>query len=243
MTASPAIPLRGARAAAFAGLCALALVSVLACRKAGPTAGAEAAARSWPAGTVLVMNEVPILAEEIDRIGSDFALIEPEDTPTQLRRLSIARSIVPSIAAQSIDPQRRASARELAESYRAACLVDSLPAGPMTGPTETEISGDFNDLGFALWRTALPLQPGAWSEIVETAGCFHLLRIKSREEGSLPSRTRFTIGLFNFPYLDAETARADIEAAIDRSRLIILDETWRDAVPASLRYRLHAENP
>jgi len=35
---------------------------------------------------------------------------------------------------------------------------------------------------------------------------------------------------------------ADIEAALDRSRLTILDEAWRDAVPAALRYRLHAEN-
>ena len=77
----------------------------------------------------------------------------------------------------------------------------------------------------------------------ESPGSFHLLRVKSREEGSLPSLTRFTIGLFSFPYLDGETARADIEAAIDRSHLIILDDAWRDAVPAALRYRLHAENP
>ncbi len=35
----------------------------------------------------------------------------------------------------------------------------------------------------------------------------------------------------------------DLEAALDRSRLTIVDPAWRDAVPAAWRYRLYVENP
>jgi len=243
MTATPAIPLRGARSAPWAGLFALAWIPVAACGEGESVQSAAAAPKVWPPGTVLVVNDVPVSAEAVDRIGNDFALIEPQDSLLQLRRLSIANTIVPTLAVQAVDPERRERERARAETYRTALLEGELPSGPLAGPMEEERQGDFGGLGFALWRTAMSLEPGVWSEVVETAGCFHLVRVKTREEGSLPSLTRFTIGLFNFPYLDAETALADTEAAIDRSRLIILDEAWRDAVPAELRYRLHAENP
>lgn len=223
----------------IAVLLAFVLLGSLACQEAEE----PAPIRSHPAGTVLVVNDVPILAEEVDSIGSDYALLEPQDSPLQLRRLALATTILPTIAAQGIDPEARTRARELAESYRAALVAGEMPSGPLAGPMELERSGQFSDLGFLLWRNALPLQPEAWSEIFESPGSFHLLRVKSREEGSLPSLTRFTIGLFHFPYLKAETAQADTEAALDRSRLSILDEAWRDAVPASFRYRMHAENP
>jgi len=223
----------------FALLLVLVLVGALACNEAEE----RAAVCSHPAGTVLLVNDVPIRAEEVDRVGSDYALLEPQDSLLQLRRLALATTILPTIAAQGIDPEARTRARELAESYRAALVAGEMPSGPLAGPMELERSGRFSELGFLLWRNALPLQPGTWSEIFESPGSFHLLRVKSREEGSLPSLTRFTIGLFHFPYLKAETAQADTEAAIDRSRLSILDESWRDAVPASFRYRMHAENP
>lgn len=220
---------------------ALALLPGLCCGDEPGTAAVAPPER--PAGTVLLVNDVPVTAEEIDAIGSDFALIEPQDSLDQLRRLAIATTVVPRIAVHDLDPARRDRARELAESYRTALQAGSLPEGPLTGPMEIERSGNFSGLGFALWREALRLAPGACSEVFETPGCFHVLRVKSREEASLPGQTRFTIGLFNFPFLDVETSRADTEAAIDRSRLTIVDETWRDAVPLALRYRLHAENP
>ncbi|MFN0009269.1 MAG: hypothetical protein ACKVXR_15300 [Planctomycetota bacterium] len=227
----------------FAILVVLVLFGAVACDEAQDPATARAHDRAYPPGTVLVVNDVPIRAEEVDSVGSNYALLEPQDSLLQLRRLALATTILPTIAAQGIDPEARTRARELAQSYRAALLAGELPPGPLAGPMEVERTGQFTDLGFLLWRNVLPLQPGAWSEIFESPGSFHLARVKSREEGSLPSLTRFTIGLFHFPYLKAETAHADTEAAIDGSHLSILDEAWRDAVPAKLRYRMNAENP
>jgi hypothetical protein len=220
-------------------LLALVLIGPVGCKEAEDSAAAPV----YPAGTVLAVNDLPISAEEVDRVGSDYALLEPQDSPLQLRRLALANVILPTAAARGIDPDARTRARELAEGYRSALLSGSLPEGPLAGPMEQERSGRFTDLGFLLWRTALPLEPGTWSEIFESPGSFHLLRVKSREEGSLPSLTAFTIGLFHFPYLKPETAHADTQAAIDRSRLIVVDEAWRDAVPYALRHRMNAENP
>jgi hypothetical protein len=210
---------------------------------AAPSAGARVPGEAWPAGTVLVLNEVPIRAEEVDAVGSAFATLEPQDTLLQLRRLALTNSIFPRIAAMGIDPAGRKTVHELAVSYLAALRGGGLPPGPLTGPIENERSGIFKELGFEIWRTAIDLEPGRWSEILESPGSFHILRVKSRKEGSLASLTRLNIGAFDFPFIQAETARADIEAALDRARLTILDPDWRDAVPAAWRYRLHVENP
>lgn len=221
----------------------LALAAVPACSKPAAPAPAPAQARTWPAGSVLALNDVPIRADDVDPIASTFAVVEPQDTPTQLRRLALSNSIFPRIAASGIDPARRAAALKLAQSYRDALERGDLPSGPLPGPMEIEREGAFKDLGFEFWRVAIDLAPGVWSPILETPGSFHILRVKTRKESSHPGRTRLTIGAFDFPYLEAATAKADIEAALDRSRLTILDDTWRDAVPAALRYRFHAESP
>jgi hypothetical protein len=215
---------------------------LLACSKREAAAQTTTPA-AWPAGTVLVLNDVPIRAEEVEELASSYAVLEPQDTPTQLRRLALSQSLFPRIAAAIIAPERRADALKLAESYRAALVAGQLPAGPLSGPMEVERTGAFVQLGFETWRAAIDLAPDAWSPVFETPGAFHVLRVKSRKEGSLASLTRLTIGAFDFPYLEAATVRTDLEAALDRSRLTILDDTWRDAVPAALRYRFHVESP
>jgi hypothetical protein len=211
------------------------------CEKSG--AAAAAPKRDLPPGTVLVLDDVPIRAEEVDAVGSAYAILEPMDTPLQLRRLALTGSIFPRIAARSVDPKRRAEAEDLAKTYLRALEAGTLPEGPLAGPIEIDRSGNFREIGFDLWRAALDLEPGHWSGVLETPGSFHVLRVKDRKEGSLAGLTRLTIGAFDFPFVQVETAKADLEAALDRARLTIVDPAWRDAVPAAWRYRLHVENP
>ncbi len=192
---------------------------------------------------MLVLDEVPIRADEVDAVGSAIAILEPQDTPLELRHLALTMSIFPRIAARSIDPDARAGALAQAETYRRALEDGSLPAGPLSGPIEIERTGTFRELGLEIWRTAFDLEPGRWSAIFESPGAFHIVRVKSRKEASLASMTSLTIGAFDFPFVQLETAKADLEAALDRSRLTIVDPAWRDAVPAVWRYRLHVENP
>ena len=196
-----------------------------------------------PAGTVLVLDDVPIRAEEVDEVGSAVAILEPQDSPLELRKLALTLSIFPRVAARSIDPAARETARKQAEIYVQALEKGTLPSGPLSGPIEMERTGTFRELGLDVWRATVGLEPGRWSGIVESPGCFHVVRVKSRKEASLATMTSLTIGAFDFPFVQIETAKADLEAAYDRSRLVIVDPTWRDAVPATWRYRLHVENP
>ena len=190
-----------------------------------------------------MLNDIPIRAEEVDAVGSAYAILEPMDTPLQLRKLALTGSIFPRLAARSIDPAKRTQAEELAKTYLRALEAGSLPEGPLAGPIEIDRSGTFRDLGFDLWRGIVDLEPGRWSGILETPGCYHVVRVKDRKEASLAVRARLTIGVFDFPFVQVETAKADLEAALDRAHLTIVDPEWRDAVPAAWRYRLHVENP
>jgi len=223
--------------------CLIALIATGSCADADSRAPATEAEPNRPSGTVLVMNDVPIQADEVDRIASAFAVVEPQDTPTQLRRLALSNSVFPRIAAAGIDPSRRSAAEALAHRCREFLAAGADPPGVPEGPQEVEREGYFKELGFEQWRVAIDLAPDTWSPVFETPGSFHILRVKSRKEGALPTLTRLRIGAFDFSYLDAATVRAEIEAALDRSRLTILDDNWRDAVPAAWRYRLHVESP
>jgi hypothetical protein len=197
----------------------------------------------WPAGTVLALNGVPIAGAEVDEIASTFALLEPQDSLLQLRRLALTRLMFPRIAAAGIDPARRAEMRTKAEEWRAQAVSGSMPKGPLAGPIEREGSGAFVELELVLWKAALDTEVGHWTPVLENVGGFQFLEVKKREEGPLPSLTRFTIGIFDFPYVDTSTRGQAVETALDHANLIIVDESWREAVPESWLYRLHARKP
>lgn len=206
-------------------------------------AASPAPAPNWPAGTVLVMNGEPISAEEVDRIGSDFALLEPADALIQLRRLALTNVIFPRIAAASADPKRRAEMRSQAETYRAALVAGTLPTGPLAGPMETEHKGSLLDLGMEIWSFALQAEVDQWSPVLESAGSYQIARVKKRWPGRSPGLSRFLVGVYEFPYIDTTNRHKSIDAAIDRSRLVIVDEAWREVVPTVWVHRMRGETP
>jgi hypothetical protein len=210
-----------------------------ACEK--PAAPAPAA--SWPAGTVLVMNGQPISAEEVDRIGADFAQVEPHDSLTQLRRLALTNVIFPRIAAATAYADRRAQMLSQAQSYREALAAGNLPSGPLAGPMEIEHKGGLLDIGMEIWHYALDAQIDRWSPVLETVGSFQIARVRKRWPGRTPALTQFVVGVFDFRYADTSHNRKAIEDAIDHSRLVIVDEAWREIVPTAWIYRMRGETP
>jgi hypothetical protein len=217
----------------------LATLAGSACEKPAPPPPAA----SWPPGTVLVMNGQPISAEEVDRIGSDFALLEPADSLLQLRRLALTNVIFPRIATATAHPGERAKMRELAESYRTALVAGTLPAGPLAGPLERDHKGHMLDVGLEIWSFGIEAEIDRWSPVIETVGTFQLARVKKREPGRTPASTELTIGAFDFPYVDVASRRKQVDEAIDHSHLVIVDESWREVVPAAWIYRMRGETP
>jgi hypothetical protein len=211
-----------------------------ACERSTPS---KKSTRAWPTGTVLALNGEPILADDVDRAGGDFALVEPNDSLTHLRRLALTNVIFPRLATATADPAKRAEARATAERYRAALEAGTLPLGALVAPMEVEKKGGLSALGMEVWHYAQDAEIDRWSPVLETVGAFQVARLKKRITGRTPAMTDFTVGVFDFPYVDAGNPRVAIDAAIDRSRLEFVDESWREVVPTAWIYRMRGETP
>lgn len=222
------------RVAARAGFLAAALAGTLAwcCEKLGPPPP------TWPAGTVLALNGVPISAGDVDDVASWYARLQPEDSPAQLRRLALSNVIFPRIAARGVDPELREKMRALARAYKIALDSGTLPPGPLTGPMENERKGIYGALGLEAWSTALDARPGRWSSVIETPGAFEIVRLKERGKQGAAIAIELTLGVFDFAWIDPSKSRPTIDAALDHSKLVFVDESWRDYVPTLWQYRL-----
>lgn len=237
------------------GLVPLALATAaLACGKS------EAVARTWPAGTVLAMNGVPILLDDVDEVASSVAMVDPSVTLPQLRRIALTNVIFPKIAAQGIDPAKRVEMQARAEEWRVtlaaadtsgarAKSVEAAEQDPpdaassgAAAPVEREAKGNYRMLGVEVWRAAFDLEPGQWSPVIETAGAFHILSVVERGDASRPASLGFTLRMFDFPYLEPPATEL-VNQAIDRSKLVFVDESWRDFVPTLWQYRMGHRSP
>ena len=232
-------PLALPRIRPLAGIFAAALVGslALACDKPIPPPP------SWPPGTVLALNGIPISADDVDDVASWYARLQPEDSPAQLRRLALSNVIFPRLAARGLDPEFRTKMRALAEEYKLALDAGTLPPGPLTGPMEHERTGIYRELGLEAWSTALDAQPGRWSSVIETPGAFEIVRLKERGKQGAPIAIELTIAVFDFAWIDTSKARETIAAALDHSKLVFVDESWREFVPLAWQYRLQGESP
>jgi hypothetical protein len=215
--------------------------ALLACALLATAASCERAREevAWPVGTVLALGDRPILAAEVDEASAPFALLEPRDSLDQLRRLALTNVVLPRCAAEAIDPQERSEARRRAEAVQRA-----LAAGkPVQDAQPVERKGVMLDLGLELWNAVLPLQPGQWTGVVETAGCFQIAQLVEKGSGPVPAGVPLTLAVYDFPYLPIEQARERIDAQLDRSRLVYVDEAWRALVPIAWQHRLKGGSP
>lgn len=200
-------------------------------------------APTWPAGTALVFDGEPLSADEIDRVADIFALVQPQDSVGETRRLALTNVIFPLHAARGIDPARRAAALELARTHAAAVRAGEVSGSGLLGPVETERVGGARAVGLEAWKFALDAQPGAWSELIETPGAFELVQLRERGKQNTPAALEVRVGVYVYPYVEASEPRAAIDAALDRAKLVIVDPAWKEFVPTAWQYRLKAGVP
>jgi hypothetical protein len=215
------------------------------CACSPPESRSQAAAPAWPEGTVLALNGVPLRVEEIDRVASTFAMLEPQDSLQHVRRLALTNVMFHAIAARGIDVPRREEMRSLAHQWHAALVAGTPPPAPSSdpaGPRLLERKGTFHELGHAVWTSAMELEIGQRSDVIEGIGAFHLVKVLDRGREAPPLGTLITIQTVEFPYLDPETGRTLIEQALDRSKLVIVDESWSDVVPLYWQHRMRGES-
>lgn len=227
-------PTRRPRVPVYVGVVALAFA---ACdRRAEP-------APVWPAGTALVFDGTPISADEIDRVADVFALMAPQNSVAETRRLALTNVLFPLHAARGIDAARRTATLEFAREHARSVRAGAVSTGALLGPVETERAGGARAVGLEAWNFALGAEVGAWSELLETPGAFELVQLKERGKQNTPAALEVRVGVFVYPYLDETNPRAAIDAALDRAKLVIVDPAWREFVPTAWQYRLKANLP
>lgn len=192
---------------------------------------------------MLLLNDVPITADEVDVVAGWFARFEPQDSLTQCRRLALTNTIFPRVAARSIDPERRARAQQQALEYEKAIREGTLAPGPIAGPMEFEREGSAKQIGLDAWAAAVDARPGVWSSVLETPGSFELVRLVERGNETSALDVRLKVGVLEFPYVDEVGGFQQMSAALDASKLVIVDPAWKDYVPIVWQHRLHVDSP
>ncbi len=205
---------------------------------------ASAPEPSWPPGTVLAVDDLPITAEEVDSASVWIERIERMASPDHLRRLALTNVVLPCKLARLMAPQEREQALA-----RARQTLAELRQGTAPGPTGSQgalgehAAGTFQELGIPVWGTALDLPAGAWSEPVEDFGRFVLVRRLSTQAGAVPLAIQLEVDLFAFPYLDPALPEHSLDNAYERFRLTIVDPAWRVIVPELLQYKMGVHGP
>lgn len=206
--------------------------------------GSGAGQPSWPAGTVLAVEDLPISAAEVDAASAWIERIEPKASPDHLRRLALTNIVLRNKVAQLLAPEAREraleEAREALTHLREGTWSD--PPGP-DGLLGERRAGTFQMLGIPAWGAAIDLPDGQWSEPLEVPGQFLLMRRLSLSPAPVTLAIEVELDVLAFPYLDPERAEGEVEAAIDRFHLTLVDPAWRPLVPELIQYRMGVHRP
>lgn len=205
----------------------------------------EAAGKTWPAGTVLAVGDVPISAAEVDEVTPAIALIEPYSTDDHMRRVALANVVLRRALARNLgNPDEREAARERATNALRHLRAGERVPGAVEGESgSVELEGAYQELGILPWYAAFTLGEGEWSQPLEEAGRFVLVRRVARRDAPIPVATTFAIELYSFPYLPPDVGHATVEAAYDSVQLEIVDPAWRVYVPELIQHRMRARTP
>lgn len=197
----------------------------------------------WPAGTVLALDGSPIRAEEVDEVAARIAVIEPGYEVPHLRRLALTNVVLPRLAAIHLGADRRDRARERMDQCHALLAAGADVPAPYTGFRLEEREGGYGDVGMECFDWALTGEIGRWSPVHETIGAFEAYKVEERSTAATPKKTRVRVTVCYVPYLDPTDWHDQVDKKLDRSKLVFVDESWRDLVPEIWKHRLRGETP
>jgi hypothetical protein len=200
-------------------------------------------AQDWPAGTVMVVGNEPILASEIESWVDTVALVEPSlSRPNHLRK-ALTNLVLHKKVARQIMPAECERARQ-----QAMDALEDLRGGnglSGEGPQVTQVRGAWNDIeqdiGLDRWGAARRENPGEW-QLLETLGGWTVMRAPSTPKKWMPN-SDVTIDHVTFYYLDPATMKREIEGALEKLPILVIDQEWRDILPVFYDHLVTDETP
>jgi len=201
--------------------------------------------RTWPAGTLVCVDEVPVTAEDLAQDVAGVMLVEPQWTERQHMRLAFNESALPRAMVRARAP---AAAREAARKQIDAEFARISADGPMGPPTEsgslgTEVSGSWRELGLVAWGAGMGLEPGTWSELLEVPGAFLRVRLISRSNSPIPAATQVRLDMLEVVYSETGRGLVASETELRKHRLTIVDPDWKAIVPERTKHLMGVKSP
>ncbi len=222
----------------FSWIIAMALIWVGACNR-------DPQPRTWPAGTLVCVDEIPVTAEDLAQDVAAVMLVEPQWTERQHWRLAFNEIGLPRamVRARASAAAREAARKQIDEEF-ARISAD----GPMGPPTEsgtigTEVYGYWKDVGLVAWGAGMSLEPGTWSGLLEVPGAFLRVRLISRTESPIPAATQVRLQKLEVVYAETGRGLAASETELSKHRLTIVDPDWNAIVPERTKYLMRAQAP
>ncbi len=202
-------------------------------------------ADAWPVGTLVAVDDVPISADEIAEGVAAVVLVEPQWGEVQLKRLAFNEIALPRalIRTRVSGLARDKARRSLDEQF--ARIQAGTQFGPPTdsGAIGHEVSGYWKQIGLLAWGTAMNLEAGAWSEVIEVPGSFMRVRTLSRKEGPALAGTYLVLDTIEVRYCEPSSAAIKQAAELEKHRLTIVDPAWDAIVPERTKYRMGIRRP
>ncbi|HIF39480.1 MAG TPA: hypothetical protein EYQ74_00095 [Planctomycetes bacterium] len=208
------------------GLRALALITLCACTQQGSEAPAP------PKGAVIGVGPSWILDKEVDRWVDTVALLEPSETRPSWRRKALTNLVLPSKLAALLVPAERQLALGRAEHALQALRTTGTLPDEFQEPLESAM-GDVNEVGLGRWIMARGLPLGEWSEILEEAGTFLIMRVlEAPDAADWQPNTAIRIEYVHIPYLRPEDQPALlVEQAREQIRIWAVTPEWEWILP------------
>lgn len=194
--------------------------------------------RSWPEGTVLAVEDVPILASDVDRDSTLIYHLALESTERDLRRKALANLTLPRTIARVLAGDERERVERRAREELAELVSGERPIPP----DAQRVEGGYGDLGYALWGTAIETPIGSWTPLIEIDGAFVAAYVHNLFEYEIPAGTEADVEVVGWPYL-AGFGSGVVDAAMDELQLTIVDPEWRRIVPEITQYRMGVHEP
>lgn len=191
---------------------------------------------SWPAGTVAVVDGIPISAASVDAHVEALLLIEPGFTEGHRRRLLLTHSSIPKAYGIAHAGDARAQARADAEAWLAS--ESSGPAPVTAKDLGLYEQGHWGDIGLETWLVARNLDPGQSSGIVELTGRYAVIKMISRDGHPDPLHEFMRVAVHSFPYVSDPSLMMTkcLEGTLE-----IVDPEWDRWIPQKYKYAMRGE--
>jgi len=188
-----------------------------------------AAAPSYPAGTVLVMDGEPILQTEIDALAGALSDLGPQYTEPHRRRVILTRLLLPRARARHLYPDAREAALARLAGRRAE--IDS-------GAEPQIVEGDESVIGLSTWLALREAPIGEWTETFEGPGAVAQAKLISRDGHPNPSTEYFVCWLNYEEYAGPEFSIEPTQLGGTLEIVAEDAETWRAVLPTRWLFEL-----